>query len=83
MKFKTVWPRSTADPLKRAVVIERYLNLLKHFFPGWRLPKCTEEVYKARRMGAQFAPNSRALSGSLRKPDYGRPGREADGRMDS
>ena len=32
MKFRFIWPRSTADA-ELAVVLERYLNRIKHFFP--------------------------------------------------
>ena len=32
MKFRLLWPRSTADP-ELGVVIDRYLNRIKHFFP--------------------------------------------------
>ena len=32
MKFRFLWPRSTADA-ELGVVIDRYLNRIKHFFP--------------------------------------------------
>ena len=32
MKFRLIWPRSTADA-ELAAVLERYLNRIKHFFP--------------------------------------------------
>ena len=32
MKFRFIWPRSTADA-ELAVVLERYLNRVRHFFP--------------------------------------------------
>jgi len=32
MKFRFLWPRSTADA-ELAAVIERYLNRIKHFYP--------------------------------------------------
>ncbi len=32
MKFRFLWPRSTADA-ELAAAIERYLNRIKHFFP--------------------------------------------------
>jgi 23S rRNA (pseudouridine1915-N3)-methyltransferase len=32
MKFRFLWPRSTADP-ELAGVVERYLNRIKHFYP--------------------------------------------------
>jgi len=32
MKFRFIWPRSTADA-ELAAVLERYLNRIKHFFP--------------------------------------------------
>jgi 23S rRNA (pseudouridine1915-N3)-methyltransferase len=32
MKFRFLWPRSTADP-ELGSVIDRYLNRIKHFYP--------------------------------------------------
>jgi 23S rRNA (pseudouridine1915-N3)-methyltransferase len=32
MKFRFLWPRSTADA-ELAAVVDRYLNRIKHFFP--------------------------------------------------
>jgi len=32
LKFRFIWPRSTADA-ELAVVLERYLNRVRHFFP--------------------------------------------------
>jgi 23S rRNA (pseudouridine1915-N3)-methyltransferase len=32
MKFRLLWPRSTADA-ELAAVVDRYLNRIKHFFP--------------------------------------------------
>jgi 23S rRNA (pseudouridine1915-N3)-methyltransferase len=60
MKFRLVWPRSTADP-ELGVVIERYLNRIKHFFPI----EVTEVTPKRGRQGSKDGSNMRAQSARL------------------
>src|SRR5260370_22392674 len=60
MKFRLLWPRSNADP-ELGVVIERYLNRIKHFFPI----EVTEVTPERGRQGSQDGSIMRAQSARL------------------
>jgi 23S rRNA (pseudouridine1915-N3)-methyltransferase len=60
MKFRMVWPRSTADP-ELGAVIDRYLNRIKHFFPI----EVTEVSPRRSGQGAKDGSIMRAQSGRL------------------
>jgi 23S rRNA (pseudouridine1915-N3)-methyltransferase len=60
MKFRMVWPRSTADA-ELAAVIERYVNRIKHFFPI----DVTEVQTERGRQGSRDGSIMRAQSGRL------------------
>ncbi len=60
MKFRLVWPRSTADA-ELVTVTDRYLNRIKHFFPI----EVTEVTLGRGRQGTQRGSIMRALSARL------------------
>jgi 23S rRNA (pseudouridine1915-N3)-methyltransferase len=60
MKFRLLWPRSNADP-ELGLVIERYLNRIKHFFPI----EVTEVTPERGRQGSQDGSIMRAQSARL------------------
>jgi len=60
MKFRFLWPRSSADP-ELASVIERYLNRIKHFYPV----ELKEVVGERGRHGTNDASIMRAQSARL------------------
>lgn len=60
MKFRLLWPRSTADP-ELGIVIDRYLNRIKHFFPI----EVTEVTPERGRQGSKDGSKMRAQSARL------------------
>jgi 23S rRNA (pseudouridine1915-N3)-methyltransferase len=60
MKFRLIWPRSTADA-ELVAVIDRYLNRIKHFFPI----EVTEVTVGRGRQGSNDGSIMRAQSGRL------------------
>jgi 23S rRNA (pseudouridine1915-N3)-methyltransferase len=60
MKFRLLWPRSTADP-ELGAVIDRYLNRIKHFFPI----EVTEVTSGRGRQGSKDGSIMRAQSARL------------------
>jgi 23S rRNA (pseudouridine1915-N3)-methyltransferase len=60
MKFRLVWPRSTADA-ELGAVIDRYLNRIKHFFPI----EVTEVTPERGRQGSKDGSIMRAQSARL------------------
>src|SRR5262249_47020917 len=60
MKFRFLWPRSTADP-ELVSVIDRYLNRIKHFYPI----EVREVAFERGRQGTEDASIMRAQSERL------------------
>jgi len=60
MKFRFIWPRSTADA-ELAAVLERYLNRVRHFFPV----EVTELAPERGRQGQSDVAIMRAQSARL------------------
>ncbi|HJQ37157.1 MAG TPA: 23S rRNA (pseudouridine(1915)-N(3))-methyltransferase RlmH [Thermoanaerobaculia bacterium] len=68
MKFRFIWPRSTADA-ELAVVLERYLNRVRHFFPVELIELAPERGRQAQSDATIIRAQSARLAAAI--PDRG------------
>ena len=69
MKFRLLWPRSIADS-ELQVVIDRYLNRIKHFFPIEVTEVAPERGRQASKDGSNMPAQSARLLEAIPKHGY-------------